>query len=365
MDREIKRYLIGLKLISHLDRRINKVLEVFGSPDKVWHASVRELSESLSISKELAQEIAGQRQRIDLNEELKRLKDFDGELLSVFDTSYPQLLKEISSTPVFFVQGSLVKTYDYGVAIVGSRRASAYGKEFAFRLARQLSDLGVTVVSGVARGIDSAAHSGALQGAGGTIGVLGCGLDVIYPPENRQLYAEISRNGSLISEYALGAPPLPFNFPARNRIISGLSQGVVIVEASERSGALITADFALDQGRDVMVVPGNIRSSVSQGCHKLIKQGAYLIDSVDDVLDILDIKHKIGRTPGNAKDKPKLDISSEEQIILDYLGWEPKQVDQIVQAVDLNVSRVSTLLTILELKGIVKQDFGSNYLRIQ
>ncbi len=362
---EDKRYLLGLKLIPYLDRRINKVFEAFDSPEQAWNASPQELRDLLGISIELSQKISSERNRIDLEFELEKLAASGAQIVSVSDSCYPKLLGQINSPPVFFVQGDLTKACGCAVAIVGSRRASVFGREFAFELAQQLSNIGVTVVSGVARGIDSAAHRGALLGEGGTIGVLGCGLDIVYPPENKKLYSEILEKGCLISEYPLGMPPFSQNFPTRNRIISGLSEGVVVVEASERSGALITADFALEHGREVMVVPGNVRSAVSKGCHKLIKQGAYLLETVDDVIEILGLDLKVPRAGQSSRSGPGVEITSEEQEILNCLGWQPKQVDQILQAVNFDVSKVSTLLTILELKGLVRQDFGSNYVRIQ
>jgi DNA processing protein len=365
MDIQDKKYLLGLKLIPDIDRRINKILEVFGSPERAWNASSKELRALLRISIELSEKISSERKKIDLDFEFEKIISFGVEILSVFDSCYPRLLKEISSPPVLFIKGDLIKSYSCAVAIVGSRNASVYGKAVAFELAQQLSDLGVIVVSGVARGIDSAAHRGALAASGETIGVLGCGLDIVYPPENRKLYSEILEKGCLISEQPLGTRPFTQNFPARNRIISGLSEGVIVVEASERSGALITADFALEQGREVMVVPGNVKSSLTKGCHKLIKQGAYLIETIDDVIEVLQLDLKFPKESKLSKDKLEVDISREEQEILNCLGWEPKHIDQILQAVCFDISKVSTLLTILELKGLVKQDFGHNYLRIQ
>lgn len=364
MNTEEEKYLLGLKLIPYFSRRISKVMDAFGSPKCAWDASGKEIMERLGISVDLAEKISVERSKIDLDLELEKISAFGAEILSISDSAYPRSLKEISSPPVLFVKGDLLKTYSDAVAIVGSRKASAYGRAVAFELAKQLADLGVTVVSGVARGIDSAAHRGALSSSGSTIGVLGCGLDVVYPPENRNLYEEISERGSLVSELPLGIDPLPPNFPARNRIISGLTKGTVVVEASERSGALITADFALEQGREVMVVPGNVKSSVSKGCHKLIKEGAYLIDTIDDIVGILQLDLRLPKDALN-DDKLKVELSIEEQSILNCLGWESRHIDEIMEAVDYDISKVSSLLTILELKGLVKQDFGHNYLRIQ
>ncbi len=356
-------YLLGLKLVPEFSRWISKVLKVFGSAERAWHATNSELVECLGITAEKARSIADARSRIDLAAESRKMDRLGVEMLIVNDPDYPATLRETDGPAIFF-QGDLVRRYECAVAMVGSRKASLYGREFAFELAGKLSELGITIVSGLARGIDSAAHRGAVSAKGGTIAVLGCGLDVIYPPENKGLYKEISEKGSVISEYPLGTLPFSYNFPARNRIISGLSDGVIIVEASERSGAIITADFALDQGREVMVVPGSVKSSVSKGCHKLIKQGACLVDSIDDVLQILGLDLRTEAKEAQAKHLSEVEITWEEQAVLDYLEWDPKRIDQIVQAVSFDASQVACLLTILELKGLIKQDMGGNYLRI-
>ncbi|MEW6189518.1 MAG: DNA-processing protein DprA, partial [Actinomycetota bacterium] len=247
-----KKFWLGLKLIPELDRRLNKAIECFGSPQHIWEATSKDLIEKLGTSPDVAQKIAAARDGINLDTELQRLESEGIELLTPSDSRYPMLLREIHSPPILFTKGDLIKRYTYAIAIVGARRASIYGKTVAEGLAEELSKFGITIVSGMARGIDSHAHLGALKGQGGTIGVLGCGLDEVYPPENRRLYRKIGNEGSLISEQPLGTPPFAQNFPARNRIISGLSLGVVIVEAGEKSGALITADLVLEQGREVM-----------------------------------------------------------------------------------------------------------------
>jgi len=360
-----KKYLLGIKLVSHLNWKLNKVLDCFDSPEQAWNASERELRRQLGISDEIARKIVFTRKRIDIEREMEKYRSLNVEMITTADETYPNLLKEISSPPVMFIQGELIKNYKYAVGIVGSRRSSTYGRDFAYELARKLSDLGITVISGAARGIDSAAHSGALSAKGRSIGVLGCGLDVIYPQENKKLYLELKQKGSLVSEYPLGTQPLSQNFPARNRIISGLSEGIIVVEASEKSGALITADFALEQGREVMVVPGNVRSSVSRGCHKLIKQGACLIENVEDVIENLQLDKKINIGTKKAKDSVKIELTDEETAIMNCLEWEPKQVDQIIQSVGFEMSKTVSLLTILEIKGFVKQDIGKNYLRVR
>lgn len=365
METKEKKYLLGIKLIPYLNRHLSKVLQVFGSAERVWNASSHELQDFLGIPLDCAQKICADRNIVDVDLELEKLNACGVRVLAVDDPSYPELLGAIAVPPVLFYKGDLIRSFVCAVAIVGSRKASVHGREFAFQLARQLSEMGVTIVSGLARGIDSASHRGALAAKGDTMGVLGCGIDVVYPPENRKLYLEISSKGSLVSEYPLGSRPFPQNFPARNRIISGLCEGVVVVEASERSGALITADFALEQGREVMVVPGNVKSSLSKGCHKLIKQGAYLIETVDDVVEILQLEKKLPELDVLLSGKGQVELECDEQNILECLGWEPKHVDQILQVVPFDIAKVITLLTMLEIKGFVRQDIGNLYVRIQ
>jgi len=356
-----KKFWLGLKLIPELDRRLNQAIECFGSPQHVWEATPKDLIEKLGTLPDVAQKIVTARNKINLDTEFQRLESEGIELLTPSDSDYPMLLREIHSPPILFIKGDLIKRYTHAVAIVGARRASIYGKTIAEELAEELSKLGITIISGLARGIDSHAHLGALKGGGGTIGVLGCGLDIVYPPENRKLYRKISDEGSLISEQPLGTPPFAQNFPARNRIISGLSLGVVIVEAGEKSGALITADFALEQGREVMVVPGNIKNPLTRGCHGLLKQGACLVEKVEDVMEALNLdvepKSEYSKTSSQ-------DLSSEEKMILDKLDWEPKHLEELVKEVNLDISQVLGLLTTLELKGFVRQDFGKKISRI-
>lgn len=355
-------YWLGLKLIPELNNRLNRALECFGSPENIWKASIEELKRELGLSADVAERVVRQRNALYLDRELDKVKRAGVELLTVFDLSYPRLLKEIySPPPVLFVKGDLIKSYEMAVAIVGSRKASSFGRTLASELAQELSRCGITVVSGVARGIDSAAHRGALKEEGGTVGVLGCGLDIVYPPENKKLYLEITEKGSLISEQPLGMRAFPQHFPARNRIISGLSLGVIVVEAPQRSGALITADFALEQGREVMAVPGNVKSSLSKGTHALLRQGACLVESVDDVIDALNLNLKSIKREASGKEEL---LSAQEKAVLTVLDWQPRHIDAIASEVGLTASQVASLLAVLEIKGFVKQDFGKRYLRI-
>jgi len=357
-----KKYWLGLKLVPAIDKRFSKIINFYETAEEVWYAKKESFLKINGVSSELANEIIKQRESIDLDKNWQRHKKMGIEILTIYDDNYPPLLKEIPNPPnVLFFKGDLIEKYSEAVAIVGSRRATAYGVALAEELALNLSEAGVTIVSGVARGIDSSAHRGALKDKGSTIGVLGCGHDVIYPPENKRLYETISQQGSLISEYPISTRPLKWNFPARNRIISGLSRGVVVVEASEKSGALITVDFALEQGREVFAVPGNTKNILSKGPHKLLKSGACLIETSQDILEELGLSHLVS---------PQLQIdrlaklNEEEQKILTCLGWEQKYIDEIIRDLDINPSKTASLLTTLEIKGFIKQDTGKKYLRI-
>ena len=261
------------------------LVDAFGNPRNVFNASHQSLTVIPGIGRKTAANVKDFNGWQKAEEELKLLKSYDARLITYQDSLYPRGLLNIYDFPPFlYVKGSL-KEDDVNIAVVGSRTASTYGKFSTERLCRELAINGITVVSGMARGIDSAAHKGALAGKGRTIAVLGCGLDTIYPPENKELYEEIVSKGAVITEYPFGTPPSGSNFPARNRIISGISLGVVVVEANEKSGSLITAKLALEQGREVFAVPGSIDSAGSRGTHKLIKQGAILIENVHDILD--------------------------------------------------------------------------------
>ncbi len=357
-----KKFWLGLKLISEFSTRERYLLSHFKTPENIWNVSLKELIDSGIVTEKTAQKIKEKQAKIDLDKELKKLSSYNIKILTMDDIDYPPLLREIASPPsVLFIKGHSLSNFPTCVAIVGARRASLSGQTFAQELARDLSKCGITIVSGLARGIDSAAHTGAVSEVGSTIGVVGCGLNIIYPPENRKLFEKIEEHGALISEYPLGTPPFKSNFPARNRIISGLSLGVIVIEASEKSGALITADFALEQGRDVMAVPGHIKSSLSKGVHNLLKQGAYLVENADDILSILNLF----RTKKLEKKESEEGLSHLEKQIIETIGWETVHIDKISQLINLDIAAVLGCLTILELKGYVKQDIGKNYIRLR
>lgn len=273
------------------------------------------------------------------------------------DESYPELLRQSQGHPkTLFVKGDL-KRYDLAIAIVGSRKSTPYGKVLASELAFEMAKAGIAIVSGAARGIDTAAHLGAIEAGGLTFAVLGCGIDIVYPPENKNLYRDIASCGALISEYEMGTPPYASNFPARNRIVAGMCQGVVVVEAAEKSGALITADFALNYGRDVFAVPGFIKNETSRGTNSLIKQGAYLVESANDIFEILGIET-------TERDIDHF-LTNEEKMLLNAIGWQPKHIDEIAKIIGENISSVSASLISLEIMGLVKKDITGGYLRLR
>lgn len=351
-------YLIGLISIPAVSNRINKLVAHFGSAKAAWSGSLADYQNLPGIDHALAQELIRAKDSTDLNDLIVQIERRGISWLSIRDDGYPPKLLELDEPPLLiFYKGDLIKRFGHAISIVGARRASAYGKSIAFEMAKDLSCAGVTVISGVARGIDTAAHFGALEGAGKTIGVLGCGHDLVYPPENKNLYAKIGTEGSLVSEYIFNTRPFKWNFPARNRIISGLSSGVVVVEASEKSGALLTVDFALEQNREVFAVPGNVKSPLSRGPHNLIRSGACLVESAADIIEALGIENR-------KVDNKQVGLNDVQLKALDYIAYSPKHIDEIGVALGLSAQETASLLTKLEITGHLKQDMGKNYIRL-
>ncbi len=302
-----------------------------------------------------------------INDELKLIKEKGVSVITTFDTQYPAALKEISSPPiVLYVKGGLSSICAETVAIVGARNCTYYGRKMAKDLSSMFSKLGVTIVSGMARGIDTVAHKEAIEAGGKTIAVLGSGLNCIYPPENEKLAEQIALNGALISEFAMNTPPLKENFPRRNRVISGLSRGTVVVEASLKSGALITADFALEQGRDVFAVPANADAASFKGCNNLIRQGAKITCSASDVIEELfpELLKDANDTDCNPEDKIKtLNIAVEDKRVYLLLKNEPVDLDSLIEEAGLNSQTVLSSLLQLELAGLARQLPGKLFVR--
>jgi len=355
----------------------SKLLKHFGSIDRCLGASVNEMTRVDGIGTQTAEKIVRTRDKFDAAAELELADKLGIWIINFEDGRYPTLLKQIyDPPPVLYVKGSLSKSDNISVAIVGCRRCSIYGQEQAARLAHLLASAGFTICSGMARGIDAAAHQGALSAHGRTIAVQGCGLANIFPPENKKLFELICESGACISELPLRYEPLAENFPTRNRIIAGLSLGTIVVEADVRSGALITAMASLENNREVMAVPGRIDSPASRGTHQLIKNGAKLIESVEDVTEALGyIGRKIQTHTSAAAaqaeeemdsplfDVAKLNLSSSERLVYDCLDKEPVHVEQIIAEVDLSAGDVNAALVSLQLKGLIRQLPGSLFLR--
>lgn len=356
-------------------RGAHQLIEHFGSPQAAYMASLTEL-ESCGVPARVAQAIFAQAGMKDAEKEVREATKADCRLIALDSEDYPPLLKQIPDAPlVLYVRGDAKILSKYAVAMVGTRRPSAYGSSVAHRLAHDLAQRQLVVVSGLARGIDSAGHRGALEAQGTTVAVLGSGIDVIYPRENTRLAEQIMKSGAVISEFPLGTGPTPENFPIRNRIISGLSLGVVVVEAAEYSGSLITARLAVDQNREVFAVPGNITSAQSFGPNHLIKQGAKLVDQWMDVIEefpaeirmqLLPPAEASEGEPMNAKAGSLFEASlnPDQKAIFEVLRADQALfVDEIVGAAQVPQPRVLAALLELEMNGLIRQLPGKNFIR--
>jgi len=344
--------------------KIRALVGHFRSVRKVFKAPVRELSKVAGIDQKIADNIGTFDGKQFAKEQLTQLDKTGSRLITFWDDDYPKRLKEIYDPPAFlFVKGDFAAQDKYSIAIVGTRVPSNYGKRIAEKLTAELSRKGLTIVSGLAYGVDTIAHHHALQNGSRTIAVLGSGLDVIYPNENRALAKKIASNGVLVSEFPLGTGPDRTNFPRRNRIICGLSLGIVVIEAGLKSGALITASMALDQNREVFAVPGNIDSPKSFGTNELIKQGAKVVTSVEDILDELQLQ----LAPVFMKDAPTREVTSlteAERALFEILTNEPRHIDEIASSTGQSTSLVLSTLLSLELKDLVKQHAGKLFVKL-
>ena len=356
-----KRYWIGFNLIKGIGAvRMQTLMRHFGDLEEAWQAAPADLARA-GLGLKLIERILRAREQVDL-ESLSAKIELQGiKILTWEDESYPQRLKEIDQPPpVLYIRGEYLPDDVFAVAVVGTRRVTAYGRQIAEELACFLAANGITVVSGLARGVDSIAHQTSLKAGGRTIAVLGSGVDKIYPPENRALAERIMERGAIISDYAPGTPPDASNFPPRNRIISGLSLAVVVIEAGETSGALITAEFAAEQGREIFAVPGSILAPQSKGTNKLIQNGALPLLSVDDLMQALNLTRM-----GEQKAARKIIPSDEtEARLMSVLGNEPLHVDEIRNQTELPIEKVSATLALMELKGMVRQLGGMNYVAV-
>lgn len=353
-------YWVGFHHVRYIGpARLRRLLDEFGSLERAWHADARDLRRCLE-ERALA-ELQATRNALDLAAVMERMSRGGVRITVPTDDRYPVLLGEIAAPPpVLYYRGELLETDRLAVAIVGTRRVTAYGREMAARIAGDLARNGVTIVSGLARGVDGIAHQAALDAGGRTIAVLGSGIDRIYPPEHRLLAERIAEQGAVLSDYLPETPPDGVNFPPRNRIISGLSLGVVVIEAPDRSGALITVDFAADQGREIFAVPGPANAANSSGCNRLIRDGGRLVRSADDILEDLQIS-RLGTTPAVQQALP---ISEEHRRLLAVLTHLPQHIDDLALLCDATVPEISGQLMMLELQGLVRNTGAQHYARI-
>jgi DNA processing protein len=345
-------------------KRIRRLIERFGSAAEALRAPVDALLDVKGLPQASRINLQSFSSEDFLKMDHAACEKFGARVVTFLDDEYPAGLHNIPDPPaVLYVSGTFPKRLDCAVGIVGARRASLYGLHIAERFAVELAELGIPIISGLARGVDAAAHKGALRAGGDTMAVLGCGLDVIYPPENRELYNEIRRKGCLISEFPFGYPPLPVNFPRRNRIVSGLALGIVVVEANIKSGALITAGFALEQGREVFAVPGRIDNDMSGGPHALIKQGAKAVVCIEDILEELPLE--VIRPVSD--DHPKQEevrvrgISGDERRVFDLIKDGHETYEDLEALTGLGPTMLMASLLALELRGKIVQKPGHIY----
>lgn len=395
--------LIHLNLIQGVGLKTVQVLrDVFGTAERALRATADELRKIDGLSPAMCDLLIQKPVLYPIERELELINKYGCQVLTLYDDGYPQYLKVIDVPPlVLYIKGELTPEDSLSISLVGSRNAKDYGRKVSYQLSYQLAQRGLTVVSGLARGIDTSAHRGALEAGGRTLAVMGSGLSVIYPASNRDFVKKIEASGALISEFPIGVKPKPNNFPRRNRIISGLTLGTVVVEASNRSGALITARLAAEQGREVFAVPGEIFSELSAGTHRLINNGAKLINNVDDLLNELpqhvlnqlqfstsgsqrsDIKTessqkspiekrntKIASTPPPTEARqpvqsaPPPDLTPDEKIVFDAIEAPSSHIDTIVRTTQLPIGQVSSVLLMLELKGIIQQLPGKQFAKV-
>jgi len=342
--------------------RYRQLLKSFGSPEKALSTNRSELEQLPDIGPKLARIIKDNVDYKKAEEQLNILEKSSFSLITIDSAEYPEPLKNIyDPPPFFFCDGDMDCLLSPAIAMVGSRSLSVYGRMMAEKLARDLATAGFTVVSGFARGIDTICHRTAIEAGGKTAAVFGCGLDIIYPPENKGFYRNLVLNGCAISEFFLREKPDPKYFPRRNRIISGLSLGVLVIEAGRKSGALLTATHALEQGREVFAVPGNINSRSSAGTNSLIKQGAKLVTCVEDILE--ELKFLVSPRTAAQSDERAKNLSGDYRKIYDILGNQPIQIDNLARAAGLSISEIMEILLELELNGHIRQLSGKMFVK--
>ena len=358
---------IALNMVAKMGPvRLRKLLEVFGTPERILSAKRSELRAVEGIGNDVAEQIANWESAVDLSAELASIREFGAEVITAQSPDYPRQLLEIHAPPiVLYVWGELTARDQHAIAVIGSRRTSHYGAECAKKLSYQLAYSGLTVISGLARGIDTAAHQGALAAKGRTIAVLGSGLTKLYPPENAALAERIrSGNGAVVSEFSMTVEPDRQTFPMRNRIISGWSHGILVVEAGLNSGALITASQAIEQGRSVYAVPGHINAPTANGSNSLIQQGAKLVMDAGDILDDLQILLPERQKLPEVSSRPLPELTADERLVYGAIRPTETPIDQIAATSELPAAVVSSVLLRLELKRLVKQLPGKYFVKL-
>lgn len=338
--------------------RIAKLLEYFGSAREVFKSSEEQLKSSKILPKKAIENLLVSRENINkIQENYHKLKEQNIRFITTEDEEYPEKLKHIYNPPQgLYIRGNILNLDIPTVAIVGARNCSYYGKETAKKAAMELAKKGVTIISGLAAGIDTSAHIGTLEACGKTVAVLGNGINLCYPKENVKVYQNILKKGSIISEFPLNSPPLALHFPQRNRIISGLADVILVVEAKLKSGSLITADLALEQGKEVLAVPGRIYDALSEGCNSLIKQGAGIYTNVDDIVELLTIKEdkKVAKDY-KIHEKENLGLAFEEEKVYSEVGLRPKCLTEIVDKCGFSTAKTAKILLHLEMSGLIQQ----------
>ena len=360
--------LVALNMVEHVGPvRVRQLLEHFGDAPSILRASKQALLQVQGVGEETAGAIAGWEETVDLGAELKRIQDFGCRILIQSDAEYPGLLRQIYDPPiVLYVKGGLNDKDRNAIAMVGARLTTHYGQETARRLAYQLAYVGVTVVSGGARGVDTAAHQGALNAKGRTVAVLGTGINIIFPPENAGLFERIAGSGAVLTQFPFNRKADRQSFPIRNRIVAGMTLGTVVVEANLTSGALITAGMAIDDGRQLFAVPGRIDSPQSRGCHDLIKKGAKLCENAEDILSEFEYLFPPSNRPPSPAEGgalPGLSLSGHEQTVYDLLGDDEVTTDELIRDSGLPASAIAVALLSLEMKRLVRQLPGKLFVR--
>ena len=368
LEMDTREAFIALNMIDGIGPvRVRQLLEHFADAPAILRASRSQLEQVRGIGPEISDAIVNWEKNVDLSGELKRLEQFGCHVVIQTDENYPELLRQIYDPPVvLYVKGELQAKDKGGVAIVGSRMTTHYGTEVARKLAFQLGYIGVTVVSGGARGIDTAAHQGALSGKGRTIAVLGTGINLVFPAENAELFGRVAAQGAVITQFPFNRKADKQSFPIRNRIVAGMTLGTVVVEANLTSGALITAGMANDYGRQVFAVPGRVDSPRSKGCHELIKKGAKLCESVEDILSEFEYLFPASNKSSELRDAPSLPamtLSANEQKMFDLIGDEEMSIDDLIRHSGLGASSVLAVLLGLEMKRLIRQLPGKMFVK--